>query len=380
MGNEAHSAILRRILEAAAAEDSAGKGRKSRGGHGKPEVSILRLEAARMAREAFGITAIIDSLEVLNPTLEELEAEVSEEGGLPVLLNGPDGRMGLAVYTPELALALLEWRLLAFLGSEEPSHRPLTATDGAVLADFLDPLLARFGTALEEETGAEWPCGYSQGTRIDDPRHVQLTLADVPYRGFRVGLKLGPGTRGGKFFLALPEIVKKDALAGDGHAHAVKWSDSLKTGVLGAELTIQGVLMRTRVNAATVSRWKVGDTVALPADALSSIKLEGPGGVFVAEGRLGQMKGDRAVKIDGAGGDDGDDAGMMQLPAAAAAEPMDMALPEPDFGSDFPALDDGEGLELDTGMDLPMDGFPAMDGDGEDFDFAAMAPLDDQAS
>jgi len=381
MTENSHRSILQRIAAGGVAPGVASSARS-----GGPAVSALRLEAARSVRGSFGLTAVIDICEASKPTLDDLEKEVVPEG-LAVILNGPDGRLGLAVYSPELAISMLEWRLLVALATEAPPNRPLTATDGAVLADFLDPLLVRFGNVMRDEHGEDWAQGFVQGRRIEDPRHVPLTLAAGSYRAFRLGLRLGQGTRGGKVFIALPE-PRKAAEIGKA-AHGRPWPDALQAGVLGAELTLNAVLWRMRMPAAAIKRLKVGDLVQLPAAALVGVKLQGPGDVTVAEGRLGQVQGDRAVKINGA--DDAyPDHGMAQIGigsglGAAMGEPAadfpggPMSLPQPDSDADsgedgFPAA----GMALGEGLDAGFGGLP---GDGaeeeEPFDFAAagMAPM-----
>lgn len=352
MAEETHRDILRRILG-----DSPVALRTGAPAHGANGVAALRLEAARATRDMFGLTAIVEACDALRPSLSELEREFAP-GTLAVLLNGPDDRLGLAVFTPELALALLEWRLLGLLGEQAPPARPLTATDAAILADLTDPLLARFGAAMAGSEAGAWATGFAQGAHLEDPRHIPLTLSDVPYHGFRLRLALGEGARGGALFLALPEPAQTTQAAAP-EMPGRPWPEALKAGVLGAELALTAVLWRTRMPAAAVGRLRPGDLLPLPATALNAVRLEGPGGVSVAEGRLGRAHGDRAVKIEGG------------TPGEANAEEVGLAPPPPiPVAADDPVMpaaaplaapvDDGDPMaEMDFPMQ-PMGDLPAM--------------------
>ncbi|MGC9419734.1 MAG: FliM/FliN family flagellar motor switch protein [Rhodovulum sp.] len=369
MTDDAHRAILRQIV---------GEDRVAMPGGAAPEAGTdgrfaLRLEAARTVRDDFGLTGVVEECLALRPKLEDLEQEVTRER-LTVMLQGGEGRRGLAVFSPDLALTLLEWRLLGMLAAEAPEPRPLTATDAAILADLTDPLLARFGAVMAERPGCDWAVGYVQGATIEDPRHVPLILPAGGYHGFRITLRLGEAGRGGELFLAIPE-AHAPAPPKPREEDGAPWPDALKVGVLGAELVLNAVLWRTRLPAAAVGRLQPGDLLPMPATALTEVRLEGPGRVVVAEGRLGQSNGERAVKIDGeddamagygapAGQVPGlDAAAPMALADSALGEPGDPALPgesAPGFAPEAAEFDpqaafSPEETEFDPAAALPMD-------------------------
>ncbi|MBN2907000.1 MAG: FliM/FliN family flagellar motor switch protein [Rhodobacteraceae bacterium] len=269
-------------------------------GPGGEAVQALRLAAARAASEGFGLSVLAEVDAPLRPKLEDLEGELGP-GTLAVLLAGGAGRTGLAVYAPELAQALLEWRLLGMMSEEAPAPRAMTATDAALLADLTDPMLAGLGAALGARPGGEWAAGYAQGARLEDVRQLPLRLAAGAYHGFRLHLRLGGAGRGGALFLALPEArplpVAATAVAGAGPL----WSDRMQSGVLGAAVTLNAVLWRLRMPVAQAGQLAPGDLVPLPAACLGRVRLEGAGRTALALGRLGQAHGERAVRIEGIG-------------------------------------------------------------------------------
>ncbi|WP_414898268.1 FliM/FliN family flagellar motor switch protein [Rhodovulum sp. YEN HP10] len=345
MAENGHHAILRRIL----GEDRVSLG-GARGG-GNNGAAALRLEMARATRDAFGLTALVEECKAEKAGLPEIEAEIGP-GALPILLRTSDGRLGLVVYSSELALALLEWRLIGFLSETAPPERTLTATDAAVLADLTDPVLERFGRAMKEADGVDWASGYTQGARIEDPRHVPLIMASGRYRLYRLRLVAGRGRAGG-LIIALPEAapVVRPRTAGN---VARPWPEALRAGVLGAELSLNAVLWRSRVSAAAIARFRPGDLIPLPAAALRAVQLEGPGGVVIAGGRLGQAHGDRAIKLDSEGGG-------TEVPGFEA----------PQLGSALPMGEPGFGLDDEGGLDFAAEGLPAdgLDLGGEEFPF-----------
>ncbi|TCO68787.1 FliM/FliN family flagellar motor switch protein [Rhodovulum euryhalinum] len=371
MTDDAHRAILRQIVGDTRVAMPGGPVPES-GGDGR---FALRLEAARAVRDDFGLTGIVETCALLRPRLEDLEAEVTPDR-LSMLLRGGAGRLGLAVYSPELAMALLEWRLLGMLAAEVPAPRRLTATDAAILADLTDPLLARFGAAMAAKPGGDWAEGYSQGGLVHDPRHLPLILAQGGYHGFRLTLKLGDGVRGGDLFFALPES-HAPAAATSHTEEGAPWPDALRGGVLGAELGLNAVLWRMRLSAADIGRLRPGDLLPIPLAALTSVRLEGPGRVVVAEGRLGQSNGDRAVKISGGEDDPPGLAGpsmaapMLGGMADPIGEDVTLAMDTADFPvetADFPAMG-----EFDAGADFDPDAAFAPQTSDFDFDFPALS-------
>jgi|GEM_PF-7054522 len=374
MTDDAHRAILRQILGDARVAMPSG-GTAETGGDGR---FALRLETARAMRDDFGMTGVVEDCTALRLRLDDLGEQVTPER-LSVVLRGSSGRLGLAVYSPDLAMALLEWRLLGMLASEAPETRRLTATDAAILADLTDPLLSRFGGAMAALPGGDWAAGYAQGNVIEDARHLPLILAQGGYHGFRLTLRLGEGLRGGELFLALPESPAP-APAKTAEEDGTPWPDALRSGVLGAELVLNAVLWRMRLSAAEIARLRPGDLVPIPAAALTAVRLEGPGRVAIAEGRLGQSNGERAIKIAGAEDEAPGLVGLSTMPGLAAPPPAsasDAAEDAADFpvAADFPAMAD-----LADEADFPaMGDSPALgEFDPEAADFDADFPVSAQ--
>ena len=134
-----------------------------------------------------------------------------------------------------------------------------------------------------------------------------------------------------------------------------------------------------------VEAFEVGQTLLLPRDALTRAELCGAGGQPIAEGTLGQMNGQRALRLNDGTGKDGAGAGPdvgplpVPVPGAAAATPAGADLsfqqmveaapsPEPDPAPmaqpmvdlpDIPDFDDlpemGDLPPLDLDSAIPPD-------------------------
>ncbi|WP_132605003.1 FliM/FliN family flagellar motor switch protein [Rhodovulum adriaticum] len=268
--------------------------------------AALPLAVARAGHERLGLTLVAGKVTVSAPALGGL-AEVLPGAGLPLLLRGASG-VGLAVFSAELALALLEWCLTGDIAAQAPPLRPLTATDAAVLADFTDPMLS----ALGGETGPDWARGYAQGPVLEDARHLALRLAPGAYRGFATTVSLGEGARGGTLFLALPG---PQAPASPDRGAEPFSAGALQDSVLAARVPLRAVLWRMQMPAAALRQLAPGQDLVLPAAALARVRLEGAGAIPLAQGRLGQAHGERAVRLEGEA-----PGGALPPPAADVAE------------------------------------------------------------
>ena len=108
---------------------------------------------------------------------------------------------------------------------------------------------------------------------------------------------------------------------------------ALADRVNGAQSRLEAVLARLRMPLADIMNLKAGMVLALPQAGLDRISLEGCDGRLVAEGRLGQNRGMRAVRLN--------EMAVVQAGSGALAEAT------PDFGGGTEGFDD---MEIDETM------------------------------
>lgn len=315
---------------------------------------------------------------------------------LLVLLDGPDGALGIAAIEREVMTGIIEVQTIMQV-TQMPidEERVLTPTDAAMMAPLLDGTLDLLVRNLEDHPITAQLEGYRFGAMVEDARAAGLLLDASSYRTFRAEIDLALGRRKGALSIFLPERVPtKNTGAGAENPNAPgPYEDVL--GKIPSKL--DAVLTRVTMTLREAEQLQAGDLLQLPPDVLDRVELIAGRNQVVAKGRLGQMHNQRAVRLtwpeatapaipDAAAGMMGGD-----LVEGFASEPeMDSpALPDigggmggeaelpdiggdfgGDFGGDLPDIGIGDMSTEDQMSDLPDLDFEA-DAAAFDMDLAA---------
>ncbi|MFW2542365.1 FliM/FliN family flagellar motor C-terminal domain-containing protein [Primorskyibacter sp. 2E107] len=352
------------------------------------------MSPAKALRRALSRTADINwdlALVTQSVNIENLDQDGVVEGLNPadllVLIDGPDGALGLVAFDREVVTALVEVQTIQQV-TQMPvdTERHYSPTDAAMMAPMIDGTLERFAQNLGDHPLVRQISGYEFGAMLEDARSAGLLLDASGYRAFRAEVDLALGRRRGFMSIILPERPKPRASDPDSDANRGPGPHEEVFSRVPARLN--AVLAQLRMPLNKAQALKPGDLVPLPPDALDRVQLTAGQGRLVASGRLGQLNGMRAVRLcmpvqAGAGArpgnsgasDDGlDDFGPSGGGKAAVADDLPALAPMGDFG-DEPAFDPGQPEAL---PDLPAMDFAAeagdfdMDfgsGDGGEFDF-----------
>ncbi len=259
----------------------------------------LEQGVARAAQDELGLEVALKTLTEGPIGLEDLAGK-GDDNALRALLTGPEGRVGLMVVSGALMGAILEQRMTGGLRGAGAPPRPPTRIDVEIGRDLIDRILREFAALMEPVGGGDWARGFRFETTVLDPRLLRFALGDLGYNGFEATLDMGAGVRQGDFFLALPETGGPDA---EGALGKTGWSAALRNTVMGAEMPVDAVFARLTLPLAAVSDWKPGDMLPLPRHTLDGVQLEGANRVVLATGRLGQARGDKAIRINLQGAD-----------------------------------------------------------------------------
>jgi Flagellar motor switch protein len=249
--------------------------------------------------------------------------------------------------------ALVEVQTTGRVDMRELPPRPVTRIDEALCRDFIDLCLAAFSRETQAMEDRDWPQRLNFGSRIADRRQLGLLLPERVYHVMSADLALGvEGMRGGRATLILPRTrdPAPRAPAATGVAPQA-WRAALEAAMADARLNLDAILVRTTRSLREVEALAPGDLIGFDASDLASVCLQTPEGKTVLRGRLGQIGGQRALRMT-----EGVAAGVprmaphpvaleheprgmgrvasQQPPACAAPEPMDAAAPPP---ADFPA-------------------------------------------
>jgi len=220
------------------------------------------------------------------------------EGAMFLTLAGPEGARGIAALAAPLAAALVLRPLTGHAAGVGAAGRPFTRTDAAIVGPVIDRVLTAFAQALEGGEAAAWARGFAVDGHLGDPRLLGFWLPETVYRSFHLRLSSATAAAGaeGGLILALPAEPACPPGGRRGGGRPL-FRARLGDRLMDSELPLDAVLARLSLPLPRVGALAVGTVLELPARALTSLRLEAAGGALVAEGRLGRLHGERALKI-----------------------------------------------------------------------------------
>lgn len=259
-----------------------------------------RLALARSARDCFALDLEVTRLTCDRRSLPEL-LDMPPELALIAVLEGPREALGLIVLSPPVLAALLEVQTIGKVSPHPPTARKPTRTDAAMVAGFIDVALEMLEDGLQTDPDLIWTSGFRYASFLDDPRPLGLLLEDCPYRVLQTEVSLALGVKTGGLMLVVPADGRGERPLGmvDLHEPAEEraFAAALGDQVMAVDCVLEAVLHRMTIPLSAVMALQSGDLVPLPMAALDRIGLEGGDGRRLAEGRLGQNRGMRAVRL-----------------------------------------------------------------------------------
>ena len=267
------------------------------------------------------------------------------EKGLVAALEDDGGRRGLFGACTTLIDALIEAQTTGRIDQTSLPPRPVTRIDEALCRDFFDLVLASLAKEGADVPGRDWPLRMRYGSRFSDRSQINLLLPEASYRQFSATVAFTGTEREAQFVLTLPA---DPTLAQPDDAPSPKadaaWTEALTRLVGEAPLSLEAVLLRTTLTFGEVTKLGTGDVLPFDQIDLKSVHLEDGAGRPLISGRLGQLRGKRAVCVAGA------TAGETLAPKLPdpAAPPMAAgpAAPPLNTGPAAPTLDTGAASSL----------------------------------
>lgn len=262
---------------------------------------IWRVALARAARDAMALGLEVQSLTQSRASLAEL-LDMPTERALISVLEGPRDGLGLMAVSAPLLAAMTEMQTIGRVSSLAPSLRKPTRTDAAMVAGFVDAALAGLEGSLAGDADLVWAGGFRYASFLEDPRPLGLLLEDIPYRVLVAEIAVEGGMRSGQILMALPAEGRgerpqcvpgavSDALANQA------FTTALAGQLEAAPCVLQAVIHRMSCPLSAVMALNVGDILPLGMATLDKVGFEGLDGQRVAQGRLGQNRGMRAVRL-----------------------------------------------------------------------------------
>lgn len=283
----------------------------------------LRLALAKSADMLFNLALSATDIEQSQISAQAVAKRLGDDG-LLVLLDGAGGSYGAVKLDTPLLSGLIEAQITGEIRPGMVRPRRFTRTDAALAAPFLDAALRCFDDDLSSEDETHTPYALRFGDRIADARALGLALEGASYDMFRVRVDLGVGVRTGGLILLLPRRPKPDVAAQGPGAGKTAMTGSLARPALDASATLDAVLARLSLPLREICAFEPGTVLTLSPDVLSETELCAPGNHLVAAVRLGQMNGQRAVRLLAAG-----DGAALGVSEPEATGPASDAKPEP---------------------------------------------------
>ena len=263
----------------------------------------LRLTLAKVANDLMGMAMAVIGARVETRAGEGLSDLFGAEN-LLVLLEGPQRRRGAAVLDRALVGGLLQQQTVGSVSPvEEGDARPMTATDAAVCAPFLDALLSRAADLPEDPGEKALLKGYQFGARVPNARLLLMSLDEARYEIVHLTVDVAGGVRQGMLTLCLPVIVTEtlpggpDGSGKDTSKQAAPLSRLDKT-VLALEVDLNVALTRLKMPLGDVQKLAIGDVIDLGVSAFDRASVQTRDGRRLSRGVLGHIDGVRALQME----------------------------------------------------------------------------------
>lgn len=254
----------------------------------------FRLAVAKAAQIELGLPVQVLSVKESQLDHAQLLEELDTDS-LLLMLEGPQGAIGVAVIDIQVVAALIEVQTLGRVIASEAVKRRPTRTDSAMCEAVLDQILQRFETYLVDSSAADWATGYRFDKLIGNVRVLGLALADVSYRTFDLELNLSDMAKQGVLQIVLPaNAVCEDKTESEPGA---AWRQTLGENIGESQAEVFAVLHRLQMPLAEAQALKLDDLISVPKSAVSEIVIEGSDGVVVGSARLGQQNGYKALRM-----------------------------------------------------------------------------------
>lgn len=327
----------------------------------EPDV-VLRRSLRRACDRGAGLDVIASSAKYAELAFDDSLAKV-QPNDLIIGLMRDGALVGALAVSCDFKAALVEAQTIGVISKSPAEERPASGTDAALvspaLAVFLDevcPLAG--GTAIDG-----WLDDIRLGQRLMSTRVLELSLVNETLGVIELDCGLGPTDRTGQLRLLVP---MPGADAPDmPTAVAEDWITLWRPVAQSVPTRLEAVLHRAVMGWSTLSAFRVGDVLPLPGASVAGVRLSDSSGAIVARGRLGQVGGYRAIRVEPR------EDPTLQMDDLAGGPAMIDAMPGGDMMGEDPAVDmggfpdmdlpdaggDGMSMDLDAPMDpdMPMD-------------------------
>lgn len=258
----------------------------------------LRLGWARAAADTFDLPLAVIGARQARVAQEDVSRRLAEER-LLLLLDGADGTAGALSLDAACVTALLQHQTMGRVSDGAAPARAFTGTDAALAAPLIDAALERAAALAGSPPDRRCLAGFHFGARAETARSLALALEAERFRVFDLTLEFAGGAQQGNICLILPDRPEKPAAAGDGAGGAAATRETrIPRAIAAARAELTAVIGRLRVPLDDLAAMAPGDILPLMLDRLDRVDLVTLAGHGVIAGRLGQVGGLRAIRVN----------------------------------------------------------------------------------
>ena len=264
---------------------------------GMSTAKALRVALARVADRCYGLPLVVTTVEQVTISQTGVQDTVGD-AGLLALLDGGDRRLGALYLDPQFVMALIEVQTTGDVKNTQATARPVTRTDAAICAPFIDRLFESACSQLEEASPKIEMESYRFGDMVEDARTLALALDNPDYDVFRLSVDLGDGAKTGLMTAIIPKAQRIERETRKGvFDRSSSGSSGLGDVIRNAPVTLNAVLDRLEMPLKDACKLEVGMCFPISQGALSDAQLTSTGGHVAARVILGQVNGFRAARL-----------------------------------------------------------------------------------
>ncbi len=256
----------------------------------------VRLALTKAANDSVGLVLTVESVGEEVIALDDMLATL----GSDLMLVGleRDGALsGLIALDMEMRAAVLEMETMGAVLAQPAETRAPTHTDKVLCDPVLRSFIAAFPQAVLGTPLEGWMDGIGIGAKVESARAAGLVLTDRTYRIVRMGVDLGVADRRAQLVIALP-LAEAATVPEPAPPAPVDWQQVFQDNIYEAPACLEALLYRAPISLATAQSLKVGTVLPLPGCTVNSVRLLSRDGHELAQAKLGQIGGYRAVRLE----------------------------------------------------------------------------------
>ena len=352
MNDESPQSVLRRLIRDA----------ESAGAKAVTPTRLLRLAMARAAEKSIGLQLTVLGVQEDFLHADDLPGRLSLDNMIVALLRR-DKVVGIAMVDSELRCAAVEVQTVGDVQDRAAEERPVTAGDIALCEPLVATFLADLDRLSTDSSLEDWVSDVEFGTRLTDRRSLELALPEARMRLVELSVDLGAGERQGTLTVIIrekPEVERPAAVP------KPAFSEALRNAVFDANARLRAEMPPLHLPIRRAELLQEGDVLPLTGITVDSVRLVGDDNRLMARGRLGQINGLRAIRIESFDVLGGAHLGQLR---DGLGDAVGHAMDQSDVGS-IPALPGGDDDDAPGLPDLPdLPDLPIPDAEAEAADF-----------